>query len=119
DQGIFEGLSYPELMHCEKDFLKRWLADPAAVRMPGGESLVELQERTWPAVAEIVRRGINALVVSHNFTLASILCRIMGLALSEFRKVSVDTASRTIVRFQEGKGIIVTLNDRRHLEGGD
>lgn len=116
DQGVFEGLSYPELMRCERDFLRRWMTDPAAVRMPGGESLTELQGRAWPATAEIVAQGVNALMVSHNFTLAAILCFILDINLSEFRRVSMDTASRTMVRFQEGRGRVVYLNDRSHLE---
>jgi len=115
DQGDFEGFSFKELMACEKEFLNKWIADPASVKMPHGESLNQLQGRAWRAVETIMNKEENALVVAHNFTIAAILCRIRKISLSEFRSACVDTASKTIVRFQNGEAEIVALNDRSHL----
>jgi broad specificity phosphatase PhoE len=115
DQGDFEGLSFQELMACEKEFIHRWIADPASVRMPRGESLSELQDRVWPPVEKIIAAGQNALVVAHNFTIAAILCRIRNISLSEFRSTCVDTASRTVIRFRDGRANIEVMNDRSHL----
>ncbi|MBP1710194.1 MAG: alpha-ribazole phosphatase [Deltaproteobacteria bacterium] len=115
DQGDFEGLSFQELMACEKEFIHRWIADPASVRMPRGESLSELQDRVWPPVEKIIAAGQNALVVAHNFTIAAILCRIRSISLSEFRSTCVDTASRTVIRFRDGRANIEVMNDRSHL----
>jgi len=116
DQGDFEGLSFRELMACEKEFLKKWLSDPASVRMPQGESFPELQRRAWRVIEGIVAKADNALVVSHNFTIASILCKIKNISLSEFRSVHVDTASKTVVSFRGGAASIELFNDRRHLQ---
>lgn len=115
DQGDFEGFSFKELMDDKKEFLKRWITDPAAIRMPNGESLAELQKRAWRAVEKIISKSQNALVVSHNFTIAAILCRLRNISLSEFRSACVDTASKTIVRLEKGGTTIDLLNDRRHL----
>jgi broad specificity phosphatase PhoE len=115
DQGDFEGLSFQELMACEKEFIHRWIADPASVKMPRGESLAELQDRVWPPVEKIIAAGENALVVAHNFTIAAILCRIRNISLSEFRSTCVDTASRTVIRFRDGRANIEVMNDRSHL----
>ena len=115
DQGDFEGLSFQELMACEKDFIRRWVADPASVRMPRGETLSELQERAWRAIGKIVEKEENALVVAHNFTIAAILCRVRRISLSEFRGACVDTASKTLLRFHGGEAEVEVLNDRSHL----
>jgi len=115
DQGDFEGFSFKELMACEKEFLNKWIANPASVQMPNGESLAELQERAWRAVEMIIKQKENSLVVAHNFTIAAILCRIRKISLSEFRSTCVDTASKTIVHFQNGEAEIVAHNDRSHL----
>jgi broad specificity phosphatase PhoE len=115
DQGDFEGLSFQELMACEKDFIRRWIADPASVRMPRGETLAELQERAWRAILRIIEGEDNALVVAHNFTIAAILCRLRNISLSEFRRTCVDTASKTLIRFCDGKANIEVMNDRSHL----
>jgi broad specificity phosphatase PhoE len=119
DQGDFEGLSFKELMAGEKEFLKRWITDPAAVRMPHGETLTELQTRAWQPIEEIIASSQNALVVAHNFTIAAILCRLRKISLSEFRSTCVDTASKTVIRFREGQAHIEAINDRSHLSAPD
>ena len=119
DQGDFEGLSFQELMACEKDFLRRWIADPAIIKIPNGESFIEVQERAWKAIEDIIMQPENALVVSHNFTIAAILCKIKGMDLSHFRSSCVETASKTIVQFTNGVGKIGLFNDRSHLGGDD
>ena len=115
DQGDFEGFSFKELMACEKDFLNKWIADPASVRMPNGESLNQLQDRAWRTLESIINQEENALVVAHNFTIAAILCRIRKISLSEFRSTCVDNASKTVIRLQNGEAEIIALNDCSHL----
>jgi len=115
DLGDFEGFSFKELMACEKDFLNKWIADPASVRMPNGESLKQLQKRAWRTIGAIINKEENALVVAHNFTIAAILCHFRKISLSEFRSACVDNASKTIVRIQNGEAQIVALNDRSYL----
>ena len=119
DQGDFEGLSFKELMACEKDFLRKWIADPAMTKMPNGESFIEVQERAWNAIEEIIMQDENVLVVSHNFTIAAILCKIKRVDLSQFRNSCVETASKTIVQFTNGVGKIGLFNDRSHLDEYD
>ena len=119
DQGDFEGLSFKKLMAREKEFLHRWVADPASVRMPSGESLADLQTRAWQPIEKIITGGQNALVVAHNFTIAAILCRLRKISLSEFRSTCVDTASKTLISFREGEAHIEWINDRSHLNAPD
>ena len=119
DQGDFEGLTFKELMACEKDFLHRWIADPVSVRMPRGESLTELQIRAWQPIEKIIAGGENALVVAHNFTIAAILCRLRKISLTDFRSTCVDNASKTLICFREEQAHIEVMNDRSHLSAPD
>lgn len=115
DQGDFEGLSFKELMSREKEFIHRWIADPASVRMPGGESLIDVQIRAWQSIEKMIASGQDALVVAHNFTIAAILCRLRNISLSEFRTTCVDTASKTVIHIRNGEAHIETINDLSHL----
>lgn len=115
DMGDFEGLSFREIMARESEFLTRWIADPASVRMPCGETLLELQDRACTAIQRIVDREDNALVVSHNFTIAVILCHLRNISLSEFRSTCVDNASKTLIRITNGEAQIELMNDRSYL----
>ena len=116
DQGDFEGVSFKELIACEKDFLKKWITDPASVQMPNGESLTQLQERAWRAMERIINKEENALVVAHNFTIAAIICRIRSISLNEFLSACVGNASKTIVNFQKDGIFIEAFDDRSHLQ---
>jgi broad specificity phosphatase PhoE len=115
DQGDLEGIRFSELMENHLHFLEKWLTDPASVVMPNGESLIDLQKRAWGVIEKIMKSGKNTLVASHGFTIMTILCKFQNLSLSEFREVHVDTASKTVVTISEGKGMVISLNDRDHL----
>lgn len=116
DQGDFEGRSFQDILTLEKAFLRKWMTDPASVRMPRGESLADLQERAWHSIEKIISGGQNALVVAHNFTLAVILCRFQNIGLSEFRSVCVNTASKTVIRILNGEASMEAINDCSHLK---
>jgi broad specificity phosphatase PhoE len=115
DQGDFEGVSFKELIDRKKDFLKKWIANPASVQMPNGESLTQLQERAWRALEIIINKKEDALVVAHNFIIAVIVCRIKSISLNEFLSACVDNASKTIVNFKEDGVFIEAFNDSSHL----
>jgi len=115
DLGDCEGLRFRDLMQCEEDFWRGWRSDPASVKMPSGESLIELQTRAWKVIEGVIAKPQNVLVASHNFTIAAILCKVKNISLSEFGSVCVDPASKTIIRFQNGSAFVEVFNDRSHL----
>ena len=116
DQGVFEGLTYLELRDRYLSFLKEWVASPGSVRMPNGETLLELQARAWQVMESILDRADDALVVSHNFTIATILCKVRNIEFSQFRSACVDVASKTLIDCKDGRFHVDTLNDTGHLK---
>ncbi len=126
DQGDFESLTLAELRENHASFLEKWIADPAAVAIPNGESLNDLQRRAWDAFQKIIetclraphsREGNKTLIVSHGFTIMTILCKIQGAALNQFMQMHVDLASKTHVEIKDGKYSIMHFNDIKHLKG--
>ena len=117
NHGDFENVTIEELKANHLPFLKQWFLDPASVAMPNGESLQELQKRAWSAIEKIIGTTENSLVVSHSMTIMTILCKIQNLDLSHARELRVDVASKTVVEFDNGKGVISLFNDTSHLKG--
>jgi broad specificity phosphatase PhoE len=115
--GELEGITGEELRTRYPDFFRRWREDPSSVTMPGGESLAQLQERAWGATLAIARAHSDgpAVVVTHNFAIRAILCRLLGLPLSQFRRLRVDLGSITVIELDGEGGQLITLNDRCHL----
>ena len=118
DLGEMEGLTGAELRERWPDFFSEWRKNPGPVLMPGGESLSRLQDRAWSAFEEIeaVHRGDERLVVvSHNFTIRTIIGMILGIPWSNFHNMALDLASISTVESNERGRRLVTYNSTCHL----
>jgi len=118
DVGELEHLTGPELRERHPDFLRLWLGeDGAEARMPGGESLREVQERAGAAVERIAAAHADATVavVTHNFVILSLLCRALDLPLSRFRRLRHEVAAVSVVDMRGPAPALILLNDRSHL----
>jgi probable phosphoglycerate mutase len=97
------------------------MKDLPSLKMPGGESMAELQGRTWPAVERIVNDHPDGMVilVSHSFAIVSIIARALGMSLSNFRRLRLNVASISILNFGQRGTSLVLFNDTCHLKGID
>ena len=93
DHGHLEGLTFNEIKHNYGDFLTRWRSQPAELQVPGGERLADVAERAWNGLNQIVARheaSDTIIVVSHNFPIVGIVCRITGTDLNDYRNFHLD-----------------------------
>ncbi len=116
--GDLEGVSGPDMRANWPDVYRAWRANPADVQMPNGESLSQLQERAWGVIQEI--EGAHAgtpgvVVVSHNFTIRTIMCSILGIPLSNFHRMSMGLGSLSTFDSDENGRRLVTYNCNSHL----
>lgn len=119
DQGVFEGLTGEEMRRADPAFMARWRAeDPTDLRIPGGESMGEVQRRmvaACEAIAAAWPEGVVA-VVSHNLATRAFLCAALDVPLAAFRRIRHELASFAEVERLEGGGWLVTrLNERCHV----
>jgi broad specificity phosphatase PhoE len=119
NQGEFEGLALTELVANHADFLERWFREPADLKVPGGESLRDVQNRAWSALEEIVEKHSDGdvVVVGHNLCNMALLCRIMKIDLSDFRRIHQDVGGINVVEFggRWPHPVVLRLNDTCHL----
>ena len=117
DVGETEGLPFAEMRVRFPEFLQAWRApDPADVPMPGGESLSQVAARLGPLVDELhaFPDDSRVVVVSHNFVLRLLICRLLGLEVGVFRAFSVGLASVSTLSLRGGQASLRSLNDRWH-----
>ena len=118
--GDWEGLLAAEIRAKDPVRLKAWRDAPETVQMPGpgGESIVEVLDRSWPAF-ERACAGLGAddtlLVVAHDAVNRVLLCKILGIPLAQlwgFRQAP------TTINLLEGPDVdhleVVRLNDCSH-----
>lgn len=115
NHGDFESLTVQELKERHGPFVRQWMEDPSSVVMPNGESLTQVQVRAWDVIRTIIGTSQDSIVVSHGMAIMTILCKIQNLSLSQGRQTFVNMASKTVVRFKNGQGVVELFNDTSHL----
>ncbi len=119
DLGDFEGMEAQRWAAQHLDFRKTWEKNPAAMAMPGGESLKEVQQRAIDSLERITApydSGSTLLICSHNFVIVSLLCFASKTSLDQFREMRQDTAALNII-YKHGTDFQVEkVNDCMHLQ---
>jgi len=117
DIGVTEGLTFTAMREQFPDFLRAWAGPEAAAHtMPGGEALADVDARLARLVDELERGTGDAIaVVSHNFVLRLLVCRLLGLGAGSFRSFAFDLASISEVRYERGAWVVHRLNETCHL----
>ena len=118
DVGEFEGLSGLQLRERFPDVMRVWDEDPASAVMPGGESLYDVRDRAWPAVESLAERhkSETVVVVTHNFTIHTIICSALNMPLNNFRKLRIDLGAITRLEISDARTTLVSLNETWHLK---
>jgi broad specificity phosphatase PhoE len=119
DVGEMEHLTGAQLRERYPEFLALWRLSPevAEARMPGGETLAEVQERAWAAVERMRAAHADGTVVAvtHNFVILTLLCRGLGLPLSHFRRLRQALAAKSVLEVHADSATLLQLNDDAHL----
>ena len=93
------------------------MAHSSGVRLPGGESIWDVQIRIVRAVEAIraSHSGKTVAVVSHADPLRALVAHHIGLPLDLFRRIILSPASVTTLWFGDQIPRLVGLNDTSHL----
>ncbi|MEM9925953.1 MAG: histidine phosphatase family protein [Cyanobacteria bacterium P01_D01_bin.50] len=123
--GLREG-SYGEWEGKSKQFAQEnytenyvnWLTEPAWNAPKGGETAVDIANRSMPVIAEIQEKHLegNVLVVAHKATIRIMLCSLLGIDLGRYRnRINILVASVSMVKFDVHGPLLETLGDRYHI----
>lgn len=119
DFGALDDLTSAQMREREPTFMARWSSeDPSDLRIPGGETLREVQARVVASAAAVVaaRTAQTVVLYSHNFTLRMLICHALGLPIEAFRSFRIDLASYSVLELREDGGFLVALlNEVCHL----
>ena len=119
DLGEFDGMKVQDWAKQYPDTRKAWNENPASVKMPGGESLGEVQDRARKALERITQLhppDDTILISSHNFVNLTILCDILNIPLDGFRELRQENAAFNLICKKGDQLHVKLLNERSHLE---
>jgi broad specificity phosphatase PhoE len=118
--GELEGMPVSNLTTTFSQFLMQWWQDGGAMKLPNGESLVELQQRAWKAVERLLERhktspehskDTTVIVVSHYFVTLAIILKALDLPLDYFTRFKLDPGGVSILEFRDYGARLLTFND--------
>jgi len=91
--GDWQGKVYDDLID-DQAYLEYQRA-PLETRAPGGESIIEVQQRGVETVRRAMKEheGQRVLFVSHGDIIRTVLAHYLGMELSHFRRIRVDNAT--------------------------
>lgn len=117
--GEFDGMEVGDWIAQYQEFFNTWRSTPGSLRMPGGESLQEVQRRAVDALERLTEpypSGSTLLLCSHNFVNRALLCYASGSPLDRFRDFHQDPAALNVL-YKRGRQLWTeVVNDVSHLK---
>lgn len=118
NQGELEGMEGRLLADRYPDFHRDWVHDPTHVRIPGGETLAECQERAVESIHGVLRQlepTDPVAFVSHKVAISGIICDCLGLPPRFNMMVGQSNTAINVLAFKNGRLTLCRLNDAAHL----
>ncbi|MBU4305340.1 MAG: histidine phosphatase family protein [Candidatus Omnitrophica bacterium] len=103
--GLWEGLTYDEIMYRDAESYDKWINDPLNCAPPGGETLLELRSRAAVFIEKIFRQHEHKSVacVSHGGAIKVMTCMLLNKPLNDFWSGIVGNASVSCFVRSNGK----------------
>ncbi len=110
EAGQLEGVPVSELSTRLDEFLTMGIEGKALPRAPGGESLLEVKERAWDTIQRLIERHPDGVLVlvSHYFTILTVICSVLGLPLSQIGRLRLSTGGISVISL-DGKLVQLEL----------
>lgn len=116
--GDAEGLTFQEISHFYPELAESIANYDLQLEFPGGESFAGFTARTCMLMDRLnkyVPTEQTILIVSHSGPLRTLICHLLGIDQSHWRKFRIDNASLSIVEMYPQRTIISLLNETSHL----
>lgn len=116
DAGELDGSLFERMPQEHPAFWKEWREGDGSITCTGGESLDDMMERTWAALGRIRARHPEdtVVVVSHTFTVISLLLRALEMRPGLFRRLRLEVGSITELDLDGDRARLVKFNDTCH-----
>lgn len=117
DFGLWEGLTYQQIMAGWPCWLTAMYARPSIGYAPRGEGFAALQRRAQAALRRCVdeQRGRTIVVVAHGGTLRALLCAALNKSIDEVWTIEQEVTAVNVLRICGDAVEVERLNDATHL----
>jgi broad specificity phosphatase PhoE len=117
DLGEWQGGWKEKVKAKQPELWRLWLEDPDSLRIPGGETLAQVRERSYTRALELARKHTDEriVVVSHRSVTKLLGGALLGLERSYFWSFYIDNAAYAVFGFNDGAFVLLKWNEGCHL----
>jgi alpha-ribazole phosphatase len=117
DFGRWEAMSFAEIAAADPAAVDRWAALEDDFTFPGGESISAFRRRIGAVAGRIAADPSGTVAAfSHGGVIRLLICHFLGLEYRRYLLFDVRPGSLSEISIDGGKGVLIRLNDRCHLE---
>jgi len=94
-----------------------WNTQRSLARIPGGESMREVQHRAVEALVQLTERhpGESVVVVCHGDVIRAMLLFALGMPLDFYNRIEVVQGSISSIQIEPDRIRVLRINERPHL----
>ena len=118
DVGAWEQQTWQDVERDEPDAYRRFMSNPAEHGYRDGENLTQVHERVAPAIRTTMEAHLGEAIacVAHNVVNRVFLAELIGLRISQARKINQDNCGVSVLRLRDGEIKLLACNSTFHLE---
>lgn len=115
--GVWEGLTYTDLLRDYPEQLQVWLERPHDLNVPQGETFLQVRDRAVAEVQRIIHEHPTGtvVIVTHGGTIAALICGLLGQPLSCMWQYKQKNTALNILSKQGDRFELEVFNDISHL----
>lgn len=115
--GKWEGLLIKEIQEEYSDLYRTWRNEPHLAKIPGGETLQTIKERTEKFLKEINDKydGKHIVLVTHSVTARVILLSLLNSPLENIYRISQSNTALNIIELRDYGPVVIKMNDTSHI----
>ena len=119
--GKWENMKFTDILNVYPKEYETWDKTPHLHKMPDGESVVQVFERSLSTINGIVKENKDKTIIicTHGGVIRPYMCYLLGYRLEEMHKVNwVDNTAVTIVEYDDDfNHKVEAMGDNSHLGG--
>ena len=115
DYGDWTGRTFAEV--ADEPVWHWWNTFRSGTRLPGAETMLEIQARTLALVERLRERHPSGRVVlvSHGDPIRAVLLHFLGMSSDFIHRLEVDPGSVSVLAVEDSGPCLLRLNDTGHL----
>lgn len=117
--GQWEGMAYRDIIADWPEEAQNLTASPERLKIPGGESLLEVQQRANEIISQICNEYPNdvVIVVTHGAFIKIAIATVLQMSLNGIWRFDTKNTSITKIKYYQESNFqqLLLLNDTHHL----